>query len=620
MPQGSGLLHWPCATMAVPAAKGIMLSRQKELPKLPVPHLNETLDRLWLSLEPILSEKEREASRKAIDKFGERGGEGEYLHRMLTYRSKRLDNWLDQWWLESAYLDCRMPLPVHSSPAALFPRQKFNSEEECLLFAAKMTAAVLEFKDLIDRQVLPPETSHHIPLDMTMYFKLFSLHRVPKPNRDEIVHYAHDPRPPSHIVVMHNNHIFQVNAYNQHSHKPYRERDLYPQLAAVVEQSREAGPPIGVLTSDDRDSWAAVYHRLASENAESVDVLQRSIMVVCLDEAAGEREPWDVRNPLHMLVGGGNAQCAGNRWYDKIIQVIVSAEGDAGMVMEHAPIDGTVLVPLTDYCCTYMKKTSKHGLDPPSCPEDRPKKLEFKLTDEILADIARAKTRIEALARDVDVIDHRFDEYGKDFIKSCRMSPDSFIQMALQLSFFRLHGHSPSTYESASTRMFLLGRTEAIRSQSKESDAFCREYLGGNLNMAERDAMLRNAIAVHKEYANNAMYGRGVDRVLMGLRKVCEELKRPLPDLFKDPGFIKSITYQLSTSQVSARNDILITFGYRVPGGYGVCYSSQCNQFRFSICTRHCNKEASAVKFRDALHTTLQELGNNLVMLQKSKL
>ncbi|KAH9361661.1 hypothetical protein HPB48_005186 [Haemaphysalis longicornis] len=285
--------------------------------------------------------------------------------------------------------------------------------------------------------------------------------------------------------------IFQVNAYNQHSHKPYRERDLYPQLAAVVEQSREAGPPIGVLTSDDRDSWAAVYHRLASENAESVDVLQRSIMVVCLDEAAGEREPWDVRNPLHMLVGGGNAQCAGNRWYDKIIQVIVSAEGDAGMVMEHAPIDGTVLVPLTDYCCTYI-----------------------------------------------------------------------------------LHGHSPSTYESASTRMFLLGRTEAIRSQSKESDAFCREYLGGNLNMAERDAMLRNAIAVHKEYANN----------------------------------------------VSARNDILITFGYRVPGGYGVCYSSQCNQFRFSICTRHCNKEASAVKFRDALHTTLQELGNNLVMLQKSKL
>lgn len=606
--------------MPLPAVKGIMLSRQKELPKLPVPHLSETMDRLWLSLEPILSEKEREDSRKAIEKFRERGGEGEYLHRMLTYRYKRMDNWLDQWWLESAYLDVRMPLPVHSSPASVFPRQTFNSEDDCLLFAAKLTAAVLEFKDLVDRQVLPPDTSQHYPLDMTMYFKLFSLHRLPRPNRDEIVCYAHDPQPPSHIVVMHNNHLFQVNAYNQHSHKPYRERDLFPLLAAVVEQSRTAGPPVGVLTSDDRDTWTAAYQRLASENAKSLEVLQRSIMVVCLDEAAGEREPWEVRSPLHMLVGGGNAQCAGNRWYDKILQVVVGAEGDVGMIMEHAPVDGTVLVPLMDYCCTYMKKTSKHQLDPPSCPDDKPKKLEFKLTEEILADIALSKTRMEELARDVDVVDHRFNEYGKDFIKSCRMSPDSFIQMAFQLSFFRLHGRSPSTYESASTRMFLLGRTEAIRSQSKESDAFCREYLGGSLNMAERDAMLRNAIEVHKEYATNAMYGRGVDRVLLGLRKVCEELKRPLPDLFNDPGFIKSITYQLSTSQVSARNDILMTFGYSVPGGYGICYSNQCNQFRFSICTRHCNKETSAAKFRDALDTTLRELGNNLVMLQKSKL
>ncbi|KAK8767109.1 hypothetical protein V5799_006113 [Amblyomma americanum] len=72
--------------------------------------------------------------------------------------------------------------------------------------------------------------------------------------------------------------------------------------------------------------------------------------------------------------------------------------------------------------------------------------------------------------------------------------------------------------------------------------------------------------------------------------------------------------------QVSAHNDILMTFGYSVPGGYGICYSNQCNQFRFSICTRHCNKETSAVKFRDALDTTLRELGNNLIVLQKAKL
>ncbi|XP_070395109.1 carnitine O-acetyltransferase-like isoform X2 [Dermacentor albipictus] len=606
--------------MASLAVKGIMLSRQKELPKLPVPPLKETLERLWLSLQPILSEQELDASRKAIDKLGERGGEGEYLHRMLTYRYKRLDNWLDEWWLNTAYLDVRTPLPVHSSPAALFPRQTFTSEEDFLLFAAKMTAAVLEFKDLIDRQALLPDTTRHIPLDMTMYFKIFSMHRVPKPGRDELVSYLDDAHPPRHIVVMHNHHLFQVNAYN--GRKPFKERDLYPLLVSVVNESRSVAPPVGVLTTENRDSWTAACQRLAADgtNARSLDAVQRSILVLCLDEAAGEKEPWEVRCPLHMLVGGGNAQCAGNRWYDKIVQIIVGAEGEAGIVMEHAPIDGTVMVPLMDYCYTYMKKTSKHKLDPPTCPDDKPLKLEFNLSEESLQDIAVAKTKMEELARDVDVIDHRFEQYGKDFVKSCQMSPDSFIQMAFQLSFFRLHGHSPATYESASTRMFLLGRTEAIRSQSKESDKFCREYLSGKLSVAELDALLRNAVGVHKDYASLAMYGQGVDRVLLGFKKVAEEMNRPLPELYKDPGYIKSITYELSTSQVSAHNEILMTFGYSVPGGYGICYSNQCNQFRFSICTRHCNKEASAVKFRDALETTLKEFGNNLIELQKAKL
>ncbi|XP_077489971.1 carnitine O-acetyltransferase-like [Amblyomma americanum] len=608
--------------MARVAVKGVMLSRQKELPKLPVPPLRETLERLWRTLLPILSDQELQASRKAIDKFGEAGGEGEYLHRMLTYRYKRMDNWLDEWWLHSAYLDVRTPLPVHSSPAALFPRQTFSSEEDCLMFAAKLTAAVLEFKDLVDRQALPPDMARHIPLDMTMYFKIFSLHRVPKPQRDEVVSYADEADPPRHIVVMHNNHLFEMNVYNQHSRKPYKERDLYPQLVAIMNQSRSVGPPIGILTSDDRDSWCAANQRLAAAgcNAQSLEAVQRSILVLCLDEPGGETEPWEVRSPLHMLVGGGNAQSAGNRWYDKIMQIIVGIDGEVGLIMEHAPVDGTVVVPIMDYCYTYMKKTARHRLDPPTCPDDQPKKLEFELTKENLDDIVSAKTRMEALARDVDVIGHRFEEYGKDFIKSCRMSPDSFIQMAFQLSYYRLHGHSPATYESASTRMFLLGRTEAIRSQSKESDTFCREYMAGKLNVAERDALLRNAISTHKDYASLAMYGQGVDRVLLGLRKVSEEMKRPLPDLYKDPGYIKGINFELSTSQVSAHNDILMTFGYSVPGGYGICYSNQCNQFRFSICTRHCNKETSAVKFRDALDTTLRELGNNLIVLQKAKL
>lgn len=45
------------------------------------------------------------------------------------------------------------------------------------------------------------------------------------------------------------------------------------------------------------------------------------------------------------------------------VQIIVSAEGDVGLVMEHAPVDGTVVVPIMDYCYTYMYVYSPR----PSC-------------------------------------------------------------------------------------------------------------------------------------------------------------------------------------------------------------------------------------------------------------
>lgn len=41
---------------------------------------------------------------------------------------------------------------------------------------------------------------------------------------------------------------------------------------------------------------------------------------------------------------------------------------------------------------------------------------------------------------------------GKGAIKKLRVSPDSFVQMALQLAFYRMHKFVPKTYESAMTR------------------------------------------------------------------------------------------------------------------------------------------------------------------------
>ena len=42
--------------------------------------------------------------------------------------------------------------------------------------------------------------------------------------------------------------------------------------------------------------------------------------------------------------------------------------------------------------------------------------------------------------------------YGKGFMKKQRLSPDGFIQMSLQLAYYRLHQHVPKTYEPSTHR------------------------------------------------------------------------------------------------------------------------------------------------------------------------
>ena len=42
--------------------------------------------------------------------------------------------------------------------------------------------------------------------------------------------------------------------------------------------------------------------------------------------------------------------------------------------------------------------------------------------------------------------------YGKDVPKKCRLSPDGWFQMALQLTYYRMYHKLVLTYESATTR------------------------------------------------------------------------------------------------------------------------------------------------------------------------
>jgi len=213
-----------------------------------------------------------------------------------------------------------------------------------------------------------------------------------------------------------------------------------------------------------------------------------------------------------------------------------------------------------------------------------------------------------------------FQPYGKNFIKSQKLSPDSYLQMSFQLAFYRLHGVPGPTYETASTRQYLHGRTETIRSTSMEAVAFCKAMLDSSLQAEKKVKMLHDAINGHKQYVTEAIKGYGVDRHLLGLKLIGIENGINVPKIYQDCGYMKSSQYRMSTSQVAARHRSFMCYAPLVPDGYGCCYNPRDDDIIFGVSAFNSCKETSALGFRNSLHQSLVDMHDVLLLGQKSKL
>jgi len=63
---------------------------------------------------------------------------------------------------------------------------------------------------------------------------------------------------------------------------------------------------------------------------------------------------------------------------------------------------------------------------------------EFNLPDELKSAIDEAKRRYEEATSKLDVDYFVFDKFGKDYLKQNRLSPDSFMQLAIQVCYLKV--------------------------------------------------------------------------------------------------------------------------------------------------------------------------------------
>ncbi|XP_038600079.1 choline O-acetyltransferase [Tachyglossus aculeatus] len=599
------------------------------LPKLPVPPLQKTLATYLRCMRHLVTEEQFRKSKAIVERFGAPGGLGESLQQKLLDRREKMANWVSEYWLDDMYLHNRLALPVNSSPAVIFARQPFQDVNDQLRFAAHLISGVLDYKALLDTRALPVDFARGQlsgqPLCMKQYYGLFSSYRLPGHPRDTLVAPKSSVMPePEHVIVACSNQFFVLDVVI--NFRRLSEGDLFTQLRKIVKLAADEDeqlPPIGLLTSDGRAEWARARTSLVkdSTNRDSLDMIERCICLVCLDTPAGE-ELTDANMALQLLHGGGYGKNGANRWYDKPMQFVVGRDGVCGTICEHSPFDGIVLVQCTEHLLKHMKDSSKKLVRADSVSElPAPRRLRWKCSPEIQGHLASSAEKLHRIVKNLDFVVYKFESYGKEFIKKQKTSPDAYIQVALQLAFYRCHRRLVSTYESASIRRFEEGRVDNIRSATPEAMAFVKVMIDEKSSVTDSEKMqrLREAIRAQTEYTILAITGMAIDNHLLGLREVAREFCKELPEMFTDEMYLTSNRFILSTSQVPTTMDMFCCYGPVVPDGYGACYNPQPEHILFCISSFHDCKETSSSRFAKAVEESLMEMGDLCVRCDTSK-
>ncbi|KHJ36209.1 putative carnitine o-acetyltransferase [Erysiphe necator] len=586
-----------------------MLQYEDSLPKLPVPSLEETAARYLKSVHPLLSKNDYEFTTKAVQEFIKPGGAGHKLQARLIARREdpKVKNWLYEWWNDTAYLSYRDPVVPYVS--YFYSHKDDRQRRDPSKRAAALSTAVLEFKKQVDEGNLEPEYMRKSPISMESYQWMFNACRIPKKPADEPIKYPCNLH--KHILVIRKNQFFKVD--HELDGKLLNTSELEYQFKKIYEKAERA-PAVGALTSENRDVWTEVRNMLLNVhplNAEALKIIESASFVVCLDDS----RPVTLEERAHQYWHGDGR----NRWFDKPLQFIINDNGTSGFMGEHSMMDGTPTHRLNDYINSviFNNKLDFSNKDVRShIPE--PSLVKFRLSKDIYTEIERAQKDFAQKIDQHDLSVQAYQAYGKNLIKRFKFSPDAYVQMIIQLAYFKMFGKNRPTYESAATRRFQQGRTETCRSVSDESVAFCKAISSSNFNAEEVFKLFGEAIKAHVEYISAASDGKGVDRHLFGLKKLIAP-GEDVPVIYKDPAYNYSCTWFISTSQLSSEYFNGYGWSQVTDDGWGIAYMINENSIQFNVVSKGLGSERmsfylneAAGDIRDLLLPTLEPIKSKL--------
>ncbi|KAM6315274.1 peroxisomal carnitine O-octanoyltransferase [Aegotheles albertisi] len=592
---------------------------QDSLPSLPVPPLDESLSKYLDSVKPFLNQEEYQRTENIVKNF--ENGIGKELHQKLLERAKTRRNWLEDWWLNAAYLDLRISTQIYcnmggSSPFLNHlwpPKEGTQIERACVNIWH-----ILKFWDLLRGEKVPIERSGNAVLDMNQFRMLFCTCKIPGITRDSISCYFKteaEGECPSHLIVLCRGRVFAFDA--MHEGSMVTAPEIFRQLAYIQKRchSEPDGPGLAALTSSERTKWAELRQYLIDldpKNLTLLEKIQRSLFVVCLDDASPHATPEDCSKVTRLGLAGDPTV----RWGDKSYNSIFFSNGISSAFCDHSPFDAMVLITMFSYA---EKKILENEGKWKGSDKVRdipwPEELVFTVDQKLVNEIGHAKELYYKKVSDLQLVNYVFTSFGKTLIRKQKLHPDTFVQLALQLAYYKCHGRPGCCYETAMTRRFYHGRTETIRSCTMEAVEWCKSMLDPSDSTYQRIQLMRKAFEKHNKMRKECENGKGFDRHLLGLLLIAQEQGLPVPELYVDNAFTASGgggNFVLSSS-LTGYTKFNGSTAPMVHHGYGFFYSIREDRIIATCCSwKSCPETDAEVLcrtvfqcFRDMLQITV---------------
>ncbi|XP_053679348.1 peroxisomal carnitine O-octanoyltransferase [Anopheles nili] len=582
-------------------------------PRLPLPKLDHTLKRYLESVKPFGTAAELENTKQIIETF--RKGVGAQLQKILEEKAACEKNWVDKWWEDYAYCTLRMsliPYCIMVQPLLLDTVGLESIPENFLKGPAVCLYHNMVFWKLLRTERLRPVATpdKQMVFSSDLYRRLYNTVRIPGLEMDKVEsHFRTEKEGPcaSHIIVLYGGRIFKVPGLDAKG-DPLSPQDFLfalQQLQVKVESETVTHAGVPVLTNDDRTTWArnrTHLMELSARNKDSLRDIEQAVALLILDTHCP-----DSFSDLAQLALTGDVR---SKWADKSCGTIAFKNGKMGCYGEHCCYDGSISISISLYV---MMSIAEEGIPDWSVPPanlNLPEEVVFDLDDSLRQEIDRMEKVACDMRNSVLVSMDQFQDYGKAFMKKHKVHPDAYVQTALLLTYYRLHGSYAPTYETAMMRQFYKGRTETCRSCSIEAVNFIEAMESSGGNNVETAKLFKAAAKRQMELMNEARKGNGIDRHLFGLWCAAYDNGMPIPELYDDPLYNKSGgggNFILSTSTLG----YTINCGFVAPmcmDGYG-CFYTMLEESVWGIFSAYRDSTVTSChKFQQTFHQVMLDL------------